>query len=285
MKNVKKFYYPETLEEALSLLRDESEKKMIIAGGSSVSLLNDPKVEALVDITRMGLDFIKEEMGYLVIGATTNIQEIYQSEEAGKLADGMLKNAALNVASRPLRNAITMGGNIVHLKAWSDMPTILLTLDASVKLQGEKEEIIPAIDFFREHPSKMVGHKSIVTQVLFPKTMEKSGGEYIKFSKTKGDYAIVTVGCYLEFEEGECSLARIAVGSASKLPGRCKEAEKQLEGKRVNESMLEKAAAICKDKVVTIGNIWGSAQYKSELIEALMRRALRSAYHKAMAKN
>ena len=281
MRNLTKFYYPETVEEALDLLRDKSENRSIVAGGSSVSLSRNDRVKALVDVTRMGLDYIKDGKGFVVIGATTRIQDIYKSPMIKEMANGMMSQAALDVASRPLRNSITLGGNIAGLRVWSDMPTILLALDATVKVRGSEERMIPAVDFFKTHPSKVIGDDSVVVEVMFPKTMDNSGGHYVKFSKTKGDYAIISVGCYLEFEDDTCSLARIAVGSVANLPTRIPEAEHVLEGNPVDDALIEKAAGVSRDSIKPVSNIWGSAEYKSELVFALVRRALGECVKKA----
>lgn len=285
MKNLKNFYYPESIEEALETLREEPEKTAIVAGGSSVSLSKNERTESLVDITRLGLDHIKDEKGYLAIGATVSIQKIYKSGAVRSTADGMISEAALNIASRPLRNAITLGGNIAGLRVWSDMPTVLLALDASIKVKGRSENLFSAVDFFKSHPSKLLGNDSIVTEVVFPKTVENSGGHYIKFSKTKGDYAIITVACYVEIEEGVCSLARIAVGSVANLPARMTKAETLLEGKPIDEELIKKAAEESRNEIKPVSNIWGSAEYKSELVEALVERALSECVKKARSKN
>lgn len=285
MKNLKAFYYPGTMEEAIKLLKDGSEKRMIVAGGSSVSLLKDSQVQALVDITRLGLGYIREEKDHVAVGATATIQEIYQSPVTAGLAGGILRDAALNVASRPLRNTITMGGNISHLKAWSDMPSVLLALDAHVCFVGDTEKTMPARQFFQDHPSKVLGSHSIVKEVLFPRPPAGSGADYIKFSKTKGDYAVINVACRLEMKDGACSLARVAVGAASRLPVRVEAVEKELEGRAVDEVLIQKAAARCRESVSTVSNIWGDADYKAEVMESLIRRSLSACLKKALKSN
>lgn len=284
MKNLKQFHYPETLEEALEFLRDESVKTGIIAGGTSMSLSRSNPSEALVDVTRMGLDYIKEDAGYLTIGATTTIQDLVKSESVQKLADGILAKACSVVASRPLRNMITVGGNIVKLRIWSDLPTLLLALDAQVKIKGYDERVIPADDFFKEHPKKHVAKDEIVTEISLPLTPENSGAEFIKLSKTIGDYAIINVACYLEFEGKEVSLARVVVGSVSPLPGRCREAEKLLEGKEPTDELIGQAAKKARVETRTINNLWGSAEYRSIMVEKLVARALKACRDKAAAK-
>jgi len=284
VKNLKTFYYPESVEEALKILRNESEKARIIAGGTSVSFSKDQKVEALVDITRLGLNYIKEEVGYLVIGATTSIQDLVKSDLVKNLADGALSKAASEVASRQIRNVVTMGGNIVELRIWSDLATVLLALDGQIKVTGFMEKNIPAEDFFREHPTKILESDEIVTEIFFPLTPKNSGAEYYKVGKTKDCYPTLTLGCYLEFDDKTCTLARIAVGSVAPLPTRCRKAEKFLMDKKIDEAIIEEAAEIARGETKTISNNWGGAEYRSVILENLAKKALHSCMEKAKMK-
>jgi carbon-monoxide dehydrogenase medium subunit len=281
VKNLKEFYYPENISEAQKLLKDDSVKKSIIAGGTSVALLNVGSVEGLVDITRMGLNYITQDGGYVKVGAAATVQEIFRSPITQKLANGILSKAASEIASRPLRNIITIGGNIVQLRLWSDLPIVLLALDAQIKIAGDTERTVPAEDFFREQPHKTLSSFDIVTEVLLPKTPETSGAEFIKFSKTKGDYAVMSLACYLEFEEKKCTLARIALSSVTPMPRRCKKAEKALEGFELTPDIIADAAVKAREKVRTVSNLWGSAEYKSIVVENLVKKALYSCVEKA----
>ena len=284
MKNLKSFYYPETIDKVLEILRDDRVKTAIIAGGTSVSISNDTSVEALVDISRVGLSYIKEESEYVIIGATTTVRELMDSEIIKSMADGILAKASSVIATHPLRNVITIGGNIVQLRVWSDLPTVLLALDAQVKVKGYEERVIPAEDFFEKHPQKQLEPDEIVTEVVFPKAGEKSGAEFIKLARTKGDYAIISLGCYLEYEGDKCTLARIAVGSAVAPPGRAKDAEAMLEGNEVTEELINSTAQKAMEEIEPVSNIWGSAKYKKKLINNLTRKALLACHEKAWEK-
>lgn len=281
MKNLKTFYYPESLEEALKILRNESAKSIIIAGGTGLVQSKDSSIDNLVDITRMGLSYIKEEVGYLVIGATTPVQDLIKSETAQKLADGVLTKAASTIASRPLRNVITVGGNIVGVRVWSDLPVVLLALDAQVKIVGDMERNLPAEDFLKEHPTKILERDEIVTEIYFPFTPKNSGAEYCKIGMSSEGFASMTIAAYLEMEDGKCSLARIAVGSVPPSPKRCKEAEKLLEGKVITDVSIEKAAERARQETSMVTNIWGSARYRSEVLERMLKKVLHSCLEKA----
>lgn len=281
MKNLKNFYYPESIAEALEYLRDKSAENRIIAGGTSVAIMENDQVEGLVDITRMGMDYIKEERGYITIGAAAAVQDIVKSKTAQNLANGILCQASSLIGSRPLRNMITLGGNIVQLKIWSDLPVILLALDAQIKAVGDDERVIPAEDFFMDHPNKLLAKDEMVTEVSFPITPEKSGAHYIKMSKTVGDYAAITIAGYLEFEDNVCSIARLSVGAVAPLPVRCKSAEKILQNSKFSYQTIKDAALSAREETKTISNLWGSAEYRSMLVEKLSERVLLSCAEKA----
>jgi CO/xanthine dehydrogenase FAD-binding subunit len=284
VSNLKNFFYPETLEEARKILTDESVKAGIIAGGTSVSLIRDSSLETLVDITRMNMGTISEENGTVFIGATATIHDLQVSKSIKSIGDGMVSYAASLIASRPLRNVITLGGNITQIKNWSDMPVVLMTLDASVRVSGEAEEIVSSWEFFKEHPQKLLKKGEVVTEIIFPKPPKNSACNYIKFSKTTGDYAIATVGTYLEFKEGKCTEARIVSGAVYNLPQLCRESEFVLEGQEITPELIDKAAKTAREEVKTVSNLWGTAEYKKDVVENLVRRSLLTTLEKAEKK-
>jgi aerobic carbon-monoxide dehydrogenase medium subunit len=281
VSKLKQFFYPETLEEARKILVDESVKTGIIAGGTSVSLARDSSLEALVDITRMKINSITEENGTFFVGAASTIHDLQVSKPVKSIGDGMVSYAASLIASRPLRNVITLGGNIAQLKNWSDMPVVLMTLDASVRVTGEDEEIVSAWEFFKDHPQKLLKPGEIVTEIIFPKPPKNAVCDYIKFAKTYGDYAIATVGTYLEFKEGKCVEARIVVGAVHNLPQLLREVEEILEGHEITPTLIDKAAKAAREEVKTVSNLWGTAEYKKDVVENLVRTSLTNTFEKA----
>jgi CO/xanthine dehydrogenase FAD-binding subunit len=281
VSKLKQFYYPETLEEARKILIDESVKTGIIAGGTSVSLTRDSSLDALVDITRMKMHTISEENGTVFVGATATIHDLQVSKAVKSIGDGMVSHAASLIASRPLRNVITIGGNITQLKNWSDIPVVLMALDASIRITGEDEEIVSAWEFFKEHPQKLLKPGEVVTEIIFPKPPKNAACDYIKFAKTLGDYAIATIGTYLEFKERKCTEARIAVGAVYNLPQLCREAEDILEGQEVTPDLIDKAAEAASREAQTVSNLWGTAEYKKDVVKNLVRRSLTNTFEKA----
>jgi len=59
--NVKEYFKPTSLEEAISTLSDYEGNIKIIAGATDLYTNDHKDIEALVDITKLGLNYIKED--------------------------------------------------------------------------------------------------------------------------------------------------------------------------------------------------------------------------------
>ena len=78
-------------------------------------------------------------------------------------------------------------------------------------------------------------------------------------------------------EGGVCRWARIALLGAAPTPLRRPEAEAELIGGAVDAKVTAAAAAAAIEGIDPTGDIHGSGQYRRELIEALVRRAIGTA--------
>src|SRR5512147_1948268 len=125
---------PQTLSEAVAAL-GQFENSKVLAGGQSLIpvmrfRLASPSV--LVDISRLeGLSYIKEEDGWLKIGAMTRESTLERSslihEKYPLLAD------AVEVISDPVvRNMGTIGGNLANADPGNDHPAVMLAYGARI---------------------------------------------------------------------------------------------------------------------------------------------------------
>ena len=110
-------YQPASVADAQSIL-EESDDAWIIAGGKdSLGWFKDRVMQpsVVVDIAGIeGLHGIREEDGGgLWIGAITTLTEVSESE-AVRIRFPALSEAAANVASPQIRNAGTIGGNVMQ---------------------------------------------------------------------------------------------------------------------------------------------------------------------------
>ena len=69
------FIRPASLSAARDNLRELGPKGMILAGGTALHFMQDHTPVTAVDITRLGLSYIKQEGNFYDIGATTPLAE------------------------------------------------------------------------------------------------------------------------------------------------------------------------------------------------------------------
>ena len=127
---------PATLAEAAELLRTHGARARILAGGTQLipdlAPRTDRMVDAVVDISRLGLNSVRAAAGVLRIGGCATLTDLLQHETAAGLADGLLVKAAQGEGPVNLRNAMTVGGVIAGADTDSELYAALLALGATV---------------------------------------------------------------------------------------------------------------------------------------------------------
>lgn len=283
LKNLTRFYYPETIEEACKKLGSKKEKAVVIAGGTSEVLRKDSAIEALVDISRIKeLNYIKKDKLTYRIGASTPVQDIYKSKVLKGPAGEMLTTAAGKIGSTLLRNSITAGGNLAAVFPWSDLPPVYLALDAEVVLRkGKPKRTVPVENLLKERPLKFLAKNEIIAEISVPVYGKGNGVAFTKFAKTANDYALITVAVRLFVKAGKIEQARIAVNGATVAPVRLLEAEKLLQGAKAGKAVIEKAAAKAAKEADIRKDYRAGIDYRREVLEVLVRRCLEDALKQA----
>ena len=255
------------MKRASALLRKKS--SLAIAGGTS--FVAAPRVDHLVDLTRIGLNYIKEGKKDITIGATITASEIIESEVLGGVASGILCSTCRSTADTQLENVITVGGNIACRYNWTCMPPALMVLDAKLRIVGgRKDRILPVEEFF----NTKLKPGELIKEVIISKSSTSGKGVFIKFTRTSFDYAIITLAVYAERQGNTVSTLRVAVSGATH-PMRLKSLEEALQGKEVNERSIEEAAVRAAAQVPILKSYLFSEEYRREVQGVLLKRALK----------
>lgn len=275
---------PKTMDEALSLLSQYKGRAKIIAGGTDL-VPNMKRREAkalqyIIDIKGIpNLDYIKYDEGSgLTFGALTTIHAIETSpiiqEEFSVLAQ-----ATYSMASTQVRNRGTVAGNICNGAPSADMAPALLTLEAELKLVSHTGERTVDIDDFFIGPSEtVITDEELLREIQVPTPPLNSEGVYLKLTPRRSmDLAIVGVAVVVILEDGICKDIRIALGAVAPTPMRAKRAEDIIKGQRLNDEVTERAARIAAEECRPISDHRASAQYRSEMVKVLTKRAINQA--------
>ncbi|MCK5685587.1 FAD binding domain-containing protein [bacterium] len=238
MSKIKKFYRPENLDTALELLSDE--KNMVIGGGTTVAMNVPGSISGLVSLKKLQLSEMKVTGSKVEIGGGTTAQELYKWEGINNVWGGILTSACRNIGSTLTRNLVTVGGNIVSVFPWSDIPVVLMLLDGNVVSTGNNK--VPFQKYFEKSPvSQGYGKDKIITGIEIEKNTGNEGYFWETFQKTKVDFAMTTICGLIKTENKIVKELRLAIGAVSVLPVRLTGVENALIGKELTESALREA--------------------------------------------
>jgi len=212
--NLEEYHKPKAISEAIELLKRDTESIAPIAGGTYIVPSGDRSITELVDITGLGLSYIKNEKDCVRIGATTTIQEIVDSEEIGKLANGVISEAARAITvSKMIRNISTVGGEIANASPYSTLALILMILDSRIKIVGKREYEMPIREFFVEDRMPTLKGE-LITEIQVPGLDKNTGTSFIRLAMIQSSVPIISVASLLTIEDGVCRKARIAIGGS-----------------------------------------------------------------------
>ncbi|MCL7391907.1 MAG: xanthine dehydrogenase family protein subunit M [Thaumarchaeota archaeon] len=282
------YHAPETLEEALKLLREYQGQAMVIAGGTDLIVdmkLRRKEPKHIISLGRIReLDYIIEEDSGIRIGAATKLRSIEKSRIVYERFEA-LHLAVKSIASIQVRNMGTLVGNICNASPAADSAPPLLIYEAIVTAQNlEGARKILMRDFFTGPGKTCLRNDEIVTEIFIPYPPRDSTSSFLKISRVGMDLAKVNIALLLKFNSNVVEDFRIALGAVAPTPLRILRAEEYLKHKPVNEENLRKVEEIVVEEIKPITDVRSTEWYRREVSKALVRDALNIAVNKVMRK-
>jgi carbon-monoxide dehydrogenase medium subunit len=267
---------PETLDEAIRLLRDNGDEAKLLAGGHSLIPLMKLRLAApalLIDLRRVpGLHGVQRENGSWRIGAMTPHATLETTPELG-----LASRVAGTIADQQVRNRGTIGGSLAHGDPASDLPAILLIGEGTVTVQGTAgQRTIEAADLFRDYLETSIGQDEVMTEVRIP-TFDGYGFGYQKFNRRSEDWAMVAVSALVKQTGDICEDVRVGLTNMAGTPLRATAVEDALRGQPLNAETIAAAASHAADGTDPPADLNASADYKRHLARVLCKRALTEA--------
>ncbi|MBI4544587.1 MAG: xanthine dehydrogenase family protein subunit M [Gemmatimonadetes bacterium] len=280
------YHAPGSLEDAIALLEQHGDEAKVLSGGQSLLPLLKLRLgwaTQLVDIGRIpGLEYIKEEDGYLKIGGNTREAALERSDLI-RTKYPILLDTTLVIADPVVRNRATVGGNLAHGDPANDHPATMLALGAELVAVGPKgQRTIPITEFFKGLFETALAPSEILTEIRVPSPPPRSGGAYRKLERKVGDYATAAAAAQLTLgKNGKIEVAGIGLTNAGPVPLKGTEAEKFLVGKAPDEKTFAEAARLAARAASPTADWRGSVEYKREMARVMTGRALAAAAQRA----
>jgi aerobic carbon-monoxide dehydrogenase medium subunit len=260
----------ESADHAVALLGQHGEDAKLLAGGHSLLPLMRLRLAApsvVIDIGRLHeLDYVRENGDTLAVGALTTHYQVNRSELLRQRCP-LLAHTAGEIGDPQVRHRGTIGGSVAHADPASDIPAVLVALDAEMVVHGPGgDRTVPASGFFRSIFESALGPQDLLTEIRVPKVA--GGWSYQKFNPRAQDWAIVGVAA--QVRNGGTAVALTNMGET---PVRAGAVEEALAGGAAPAAAAEHALEGTRPP----NDALASAEYRRHLALVLTRRALEEA--------
>jgi len=273
---------PTSLDEAIALLHQHGDDAKILAGGHSLIPMMKLRFASpthLIDLKGVpNLSYVKEEDGYLKIGAMTREAELEHSDVVASKYH-IFQDATKLIADPQVRNFGTIGGNL----AANDHPAVMIALGAEVEITGKEGKRAVSIDeFFFGFYMTAVQHGEILTEIRIPAASGRYGSAYHKAERKVGDYASAGVAALIQIgADGKCTHAGIGLTNVNPLPMRASRSEAVLKGSDLSDSVIAQAAQYASEDCNPTADLRGDEDYKRHLVKIITKRMIKKAISRA----
>jgi aerobic carbon-monoxide dehydrogenase medium subunit len=260
----------DSAEHALQLLEQHGEDAKLLAGGHSLLPLMKLRLATpsmLIDVGRLSdLSYVREDGDDIAIGALTRHEDIEGSDVLQQHCP-IVAHTAGEIGDPQVRHFGTIGGSLAHGDPASDLPTVMLALEARLVVRSSSgERTVPATQFFTGLFETALGPADLLTEIRVPK--RTGGWSYQKFHHRAQDWAIVGVAAVQNN-----GAATVALTNMGEVPMRAAAVEAAL----ASGSDAATAANEAAQNTSPPSDPFGSAEYRRDLAKVLTRRALQEA--------
>ena len=273
-----KYFSPRTVEGAVDLLTTHGQEGKILAGGQSlVPAMNFrlARPASLIDINRIdALDYVREEAGELCIGALARHAGFEAPVSRGALS-AFLPRVARHIGHLPIRSRGTFCGSIAHADPASEWCLLAATLDAELVIVSRRgQRKVRPNQYFVTALTTTLEPDELLTEIRLPLLDDEWRTGFAEFSRRAGDFALAMCAAFLRFEDGRIIEARIGLGGATDRPSRIAAAEALLTGTDGGPGIRREAGNIAAETIDPLEDIHASAEYRRDLVRAMVGRAL-----------
>lgn len=243
------YLFPNTIEEAVSILNSSDGMARIIAGGTDLVLDlygRRHQVDKVVDLSKIKeLCQITEENGMIKIGANVTCSQVVKSDLIREKAPA-LNQGARKLGSKQIRNVATIAGNVVRAQPAADTAIPLVALGAKVEVVGANgSRTMDILDTYTDSfaKSNIDSTSEILTFIYVPVQNAQEGSAYVRLEKRKTlSLPVLNIACKLTLAGDTIQAASIAMGPVGPGPQRALDLEKKLVGGDTAPDTIKEAA-------------------------------------------
>jgi carbon-monoxide dehydrogenase medium subunit len=302
---------PQTLGDALALLAEYGDRASPLAGGTDLvvnmkyrsilqlvegagsdqarfpaarrvrPMVQPDVVVSLADLP--GLDGVTEADDVWRVGPMMKMARFAERPDVPP-AVCALRDAAGVMGSPLIRNRATIGGNLVNARPAADTAVAILALGGRLQLASAKGRRWVEVASYFTGPGMCVRRPDELLISIELPCSPTAGSAYLRQgTRRQLEIALVGAAAWIELDPvtGRVAAARIALGAVAPTPILALQAAGSLVGQEPAREVLDVAASLARQEARPIDDFRGSAAYRLELIEVLVRRSLERAVVRA----
>lgn len=250
-----KFVQPKNLKTALEILKKDP--KSVILGGTTFLRISDKNYSTGIDLSALGLKYIKEVGDQIEIGAYTSLRTLETDPIINKYFGKLVPKSLENLIGVQFRNNATIGGAIFGRLGFTEIITALLVLDC--ELEFEENSIVPFSDFIANWNIK----RDILKKVIIKKNKGRSSYQMMRNSSS--DFTILSVAVS-NFDK-----IRIAVGTRPAIATLSIKAAQLINS---DKNKIEEAANLIAEEFKFGKDLRAEGKYRKMIAPVLVKRAL-----------
>jgi carbon-monoxide dehydrogenase medium subunit len=256
-----------------------------LAGGTAVVGPVDDETETVIDLSGLGLAYIRPDGPAVALGAMTTLAGVLESPALQQAGAGILSQAVLHTGPTTLLNRATIGGALARPDRAGELVAALLALDGRILTRrlGVGGSVVREgmeLGAFLHHRPEVL-RTAIIEEVQIPTAPVSAALERV--ARTPRDEATVSVAAVVQYQDDRCHTARIAATGLSSQPERLKAVEALLEGVPLTDEQIIRAATAAGQTMEPPDDFRGGTDYRRHLAGVLVRRALEKARELALA--
>lgn len=264
---------PSTLAEALDILAGEPET-LVVAGSTDWGVevnIKGARAKSMLAIDRLPeLRGIRRSAEYIELGAAHTLSEL-ERELAGSIP--LLGKLIPQFASRLIRNAATIGGNLGTGSPIGDTPPALLALEAQLVLTSvQGSRVVDLADYFTGYRQTVRVAGELISAIRIPVPLAPMTS-FQKIAKRRfDDISSVAIGYAVSVEDGIVAKARIGLGGVAATPLRARATEALLEGAPWSLETVHGAADTLAAEGTPMDDHRASAKYRTAMLRSSLER-------------
>jgi len=270
----RRFFAPCSLQE-LARLRAENPGALLLAGGTDIGLWVTKQFREIGDMISIDqvpeLKRIERDAQFLRIGSGVSLTDSFAAIVA---LYPQLKELWERFASKPIRNAGTLGGNVANGSPIGDSMPALVALGARVVLHGQRGSRTNALeDLYTGYMRKDMHADELVEALLIP--LPKTGWQMRTYKLSKrfdSDISAVCAAFSIRLDAGHVVDCRVVYGGMAATVKRASQCEKRLIGKSWTEETLEQALVTLDEDYQPLSDMRASAHYRQQCAKNLLYR-------------